>query len=195
MKNAARGKFDPYLSLLDYRNTPKNACSSPAQRLFNRRTRNLLLLSPKQLEPVTVPLQDVEQRLIASRQIKSRRPITISKEKHCLNYSLVRLLGWKSLLKTPGPKLLARKWLVHDPMLLVLVTAPFVEIIDSYVCFHPQIKQRAVLRAASSHMRMVARSSPSVHHLKDPNLFQLTQVQQAFLLIWHPILSSQGVTA
>ena len=42
--------------------------SSPAERLLSRRTRNLLLLTPKQLEPVTVPLRDVQQRLIASRQ-------------------------------------------------------------------------------------------------------------------------------
>ena len=68
MKKAARGKFDPYLSLLDYRNTPTDVGSSPSQRLFSRRTRNLLPLTPKQLEPVAVPPQDVQQRLIASRQ-------------------------------------------------------------------------------------------------------------------------------
>ncbi|CAH3041397.1 unnamed protein product, partial [Porites lobata] len=68
MKKAARGKFDPYLSLLDYRNTPTDVGSSPSQRLFSRRTRNLLSLTPKQLEPVAVPPQDVQQRLIASRQ-------------------------------------------------------------------------------------------------------------------------------
>ena len=68
MKKAARGKFDPYLSLLDYRNTPTDVGSSPSQRLFSRRTRNLLLLTPKQLELVAVPPQDVQQRLIASRQ-------------------------------------------------------------------------------------------------------------------------------
>ena len=68
MKNAAPEKFDPYLSLLDYRNKPTEVGSSPAESLFSRRTRNLLPLTPKQLEPVTVPLQDVQQRLIASRQ-------------------------------------------------------------------------------------------------------------------------------
>lgn len=65
-KKAARGKFDPYLSFLDYRNTPTNVGSSPAQRPFSRRTRNLLPQSSKQLEPVTVTRQDVHQRLIAS---------------------------------------------------------------------------------------------------------------------------------
>ena len=68
MKKAARERFDTYLSLLDYRNKPTDVGSSPAESLFSRRTRNLLPLTPKQLEPVTVPLQDVQQRLIASRQ-------------------------------------------------------------------------------------------------------------------------------
>ena len=50
----------------------------------------------------------------------------------------------------------------------------------------------------SSHMlRMVVRSSLGVHHplriLKDPDLFQTIRVQQLFLLIWHPVLPSQGV--
>ena len=50
----------------------------------------------------------------------------------------------------------------------------------------------------NSHMlRMVVRSSLGVHHplriLKDPDLFQTIQVQQLFLLIWHPVLPSQGV--
>ena len=49
MKKAARGKFDPYLSLLDYRNTPTDVGSSPSQRLFSRRTRNLLPLNPNSL--------------------------------------------------------------------------------------------------------------------------------------------------
>ena len=68
MKKAALGKFDPYLALLDYRNTPTEIGSSPAQRLFSRRTRNLLPLTPRLLEPATVPPMDVQQKLIASRQ-------------------------------------------------------------------------------------------------------------------------------
>lgn len=68
MKKAALRKFDPYLALLDYRNTPTEMGSSPAQRLFSRRTRNLLPLTPRLLEQATVPLMDVQQKLIASRQ-------------------------------------------------------------------------------------------------------------------------------
>ena len=33
MKKGAQGKFGPYLSLLDYRNTPTDVGSSPFQRL------------------------------------------------------------------------------------------------------------------------------------------------------------------
>ena len=68
MKKAALGKFDPYLAILDYRNTPTEIGSSPAQRLFSRRTRNLLPLTPRLLKPATVPPMDVQQKLIASRQ-------------------------------------------------------------------------------------------------------------------------------
>ena len=45
MRKAVHGKFDPYLALLDHRNTPTEIGASPVQRLFSRRTRNLLLLS------------------------------------------------------------------------------------------------------------------------------------------------------
>ena len=68
MKKAACGKFDPYLALLDYRNTPTEIGSSPAQRLFSRRTRNLLPLSSKQLQPNTLPPQAVQDKLINSKQ-------------------------------------------------------------------------------------------------------------------------------
>ena len=67
-RKAVHGKFDPYLALLDYRNTPTEIGSSPAQRLFSRRTRNLLSLSSKQLEPKSVPQQDVQEKLISSKQ-------------------------------------------------------------------------------------------------------------------------------
>ena len=68
MEKAERGKCDPYLGLLDYRNTPTELGSSPAQRLFSRRTRNLLPLTRKLLEPEILPTQDVQQKLINSRQ-------------------------------------------------------------------------------------------------------------------------------
>ena len=68
MRKAVHGKFDPYLALLDHRNIPTEIASSPVQRLFSRRTRNLLPLSSRQLQPKSVPPQDVQERLINSKQ-------------------------------------------------------------------------------------------------------------------------------
>ena len=68
MEKAARGKCEPDFGLLDYENTPTELGSSPAQRLFSRRTRNLLPLTRKLLEPETLHTQDVQQNLINSRQ-------------------------------------------------------------------------------------------------------------------------------
>ena len=62
------GKFDLYLALLDHRSTLTEIGSSPMQRLFSRRTRNLLPLSSRKLQPKSVPPQDVQERLINSKQ-------------------------------------------------------------------------------------------------------------------------------
>ena len=48
-------KKDPYLALLDYRNTPLDGQGgSPAQRLLNKRTRTLLPTNPSLLQPKLV---------------------------------------------------------------------------------------------------------------------------------------------
>ena len=53
---------DPQLSLLDFRNTPLEGMdSSPAQRIFSRRTRTSLPLASKLLQPPLVP--DVGDKL------------------------------------------------------------------------------------------------------------------------------------
>ena len=67
-RKAVHGKSDPYLALLDYRNTPTEISSSPAQRLFSRRIRNMLPLSSKQLQPKSATPQDVQEKLIGSKQ-------------------------------------------------------------------------------------------------------------------------------
>ena len=52
LKKAQLAQNDVYLALLDHRNTPtEQTYSSPAQRLFGRRTRTLLPVSPKLLKP------------------------------------------------------------------------------------------------------------------------------------------------
>ena len=67
-KKAHRDNKDPWLALLDQRNTPtQGVASSPAQRLMSRRTRTLLpisanLLYPKVEEGVTKKLQVKRQQ-------------------------------------------------------------------------------------------------------------------------------------
>lgn len=55
MRKALEDRTDVYLALLDFRNTPGEGLqSSPAQRLFGRRTKTLLPTSSKLLEPKIV---------------------------------------------------------------------------------------------------------------------------------------------
>ena len=62
LKKAVDSGSDPYLAILDYRNTPSQGTeTSPAQRLFGRRTRNLLPMTAKLLEPQRVDV-GVESR-------------------------------------------------------------------------------------------------------------------------------------
>ncbi|XP_060070555.1 uncharacterized protein K02A2.6-like [Ylistrum balloti] len=70
MQRALSSKTDPYLALLDFRNTPSQSMgSSPVQRLMNRRTKTLLptkgsLLRPQVPENTTVTnqLKGVKER-------------------------------------------------------------------------------------------------------------------------------------
>ncbi len=55
MQKAYEAGTDPYLALLDFRNTPSEMLgSSPAQRLFGRRTRSRIPMTSKLLKPETV---------------------------------------------------------------------------------------------------------------------------------------------
>ena len=60
MKKAAHDGNDPYLALLEYRNTPwSDTLGSPAQRLMGRRTKTLIpttsnLLKPETINPIIV---------------------------------------------------------------------------------------------------------------------------------------------
>ncbi|PIK34850.1 hypothetical protein BSL78_28328 [Apostichopus japonicus] len=51
LKKAKHDKRDPYLALLDYRNTPQGDAGSPAQRLMGRRPKTLLPTVPSLLKP------------------------------------------------------------------------------------------------------------------------------------------------
>ena len=59
LTKAKKEGTDPYLSVLDYRNTPIVGDASPAQLLFGKRTRTTLptaksLLKPKVYDPLLV---------------------------------------------------------------------------------------------------------------------------------------------
>ncbi|KAI8490490.1 hypothetical protein Bbelb_317580 [Branchiostoma belcheri] len=66
MEKAFRGKTDPYLALLDLRNMPTQGVgSSPAQRLFNRRTNTTVrraLLEPEVPSEIPRKLQNEKER-------------------------------------------------------------------------------------------------------------------------------------
>ena len=71
MKKAKESKTDPYLALLELRNIPgEKVKSSPAQRLFGRRTRTKVPVSKKLLKPKIVT--DVEQQLIDRKQSQAK---------------------------------------------------------------------------------------------------------------------------
>jgi transposase InsO family protein len=54
LAKAKRDSKDPYLSLLEHRNTPIDGLASPAQLLMSRRLRSILPATGQQLKPQTV---------------------------------------------------------------------------------------------------------------------------------------------
>ena len=73
MKKALHDKKDPYLALLDYRNTPQSDnVGSPVQRLMGRRTKTLIpttkvLLKPKVINPSVVQKELRQRKLVQKR--------------------------------------------------------------------------------------------------------------------------------
>ena len=75
MKKAKASNKDPYLALLEYRNTPRNSeLGSPAQRLFSRSTRTILPVTEKSLKPKIV--NKVQESLQKEREIQKRNILT-----------------------------------------------------------------------------------------------------------------------
>ena len=71
MKKSASTRSDFHLALLDWRNTPtEGMASSPAQRMFGRRTRTLLPTSKKLLKPQLVT--DVRERKLQRKEVQTR---------------------------------------------------------------------------------------------------------------------------
>ena len=71
MKKAKEAGRDPYLSLLDWRNTPSEGMSSsPAQRMFGRRTRTLLPTTSYLLKPKVQ--EDVKEKLLMQKSKQAK---------------------------------------------------------------------------------------------------------------------------
>ena len=69
LKKAVLDKRDPYLALLEYRNTPvSDMLGSPAQRLMGRRTKTLLPTSQKLLQPKTISPRTVQHELCQGKE-------------------------------------------------------------------------------------------------------------------------------
>ena len=54
LTKAKENNRDPYLAMLEYRNTPTDSNASPTQLLMGRRTRAILPITKSQLRPCTV---------------------------------------------------------------------------------------------------------------------------------------------
>ena len=64
LKKSIRAGTDPYLTILDYRNTPtQGMTTSPAQRLMSRRTKTLLPTTQSLLLPRTINLESEKKEL------------------------------------------------------------------------------------------------------------------------------------
>ncbi len=70
-KSKQDGK-DPYLSLLEYRNTPIGNVASPAQVLMSRRLRSQLPNTKSQLKPQVVDSEKMKKKL-EEKQVKQKQ--------------------------------------------------------------------------------------------------------------------------
>ena len=69
-RKAKDDRQDPYLAMLDHRNTPSLGCLSPAQKLMSRRTKTLLPTGDNLLKPE--PQKNIKQA-ITKRQESNRK--------------------------------------------------------------------------------------------------------------------------
>ena len=68
LTKAKADTVDPYLALLDLRNTPRDGLPSPAQLFFGRRTQTRFPTSPKLLQPQTI--SDVPTKIHEKQQMQ-----------------------------------------------------------------------------------------------------------------------------
>ena len=73
LKKSIKAGTDPYLAILDYRNTPtQGMTTSPAQRLMSRRTKTLLPTAQSLLLPKTINLESEKKELRQRQQIQAK---------------------------------------------------------------------------------------------------------------------------
>ncbi|MET0104994.1 MAG: RNase H-like domain-containing protein [Sedimenticola sp.] len=72
LRKAKDSKQDPYLLLLEYRNTPLECGYSPAQLLMSRRTRSVVPITEKQLQPRTVDPKIVQKSYFHSKKLQKK---------------------------------------------------------------------------------------------------------------------------
>ena len=71
LKKSIRAGTNPYLAVLDYRNTPtQGMTTSPAQRLMSRRTKTLLPTTQSLLLPRTINLESEKKELRQRKQVQ-----------------------------------------------------------------------------------------------------------------------------
>ena len=71
LKKATHDNQDPYIALLDHRNTPiSETLGSPAQRLMGRRTRTLIPTMQNLLKPKTISPKSVQNELLQCKAVQ-----------------------------------------------------------------------------------------------------------------------------
>lgn len=64
MRKAKDSDQSPYIAFLEYRNTPLDCGYSPAQLLFSRRTKSVLPITNKALQPKLINKQHLTESAI-----------------------------------------------------------------------------------------------------------------------------------
>ena len=120
-RKALDAKEEPYLAILDYRNTPTEGMdTSPAQRLMNRRTKTLLPTTQTLLQPRVVYPEREKKKIIQRQKQQAKYFDRTAKDLPELEGDTVRMkpfrTGQKTLRKaTVTSRLDSRSYTVETP--------------------------------------------------------------------------------